>query len=43
MDIVAIDILSGLPVTKEGHKYLLVGSCNRLLYEADQSVPIERC
>jgi len=26
MDIVAIDILSGLPVTKEGHKYLLVAT-----------------
>ena len=26
MDIVAIDILSGLPVTKEGHKYLLVAN-----------------
>ena len=26
MDIVVIDILSGLPVTKEGHKYLLVAT-----------------
>ena len=26
MDIVSIDILSGLPVTKEGHKYLLVAT-----------------
>jgi len=26
MDIVAVDILSGLPVTKEGHKYLLVAT-----------------
>ena len=26
LDIVAIDILSGLPVTKEGHKYLLVAT-----------------
>jgi len=26
MEIVAIDILSGPPVTKEGHKYLLVAT-----------------